>query len=65
MSNTERPPFNKPLKVSGSDSFGEWSMTAFAVPYNKGSWPNQLRKVYRWLDADGNIVDDVERWSEK
>lgn len=56
------PPYNKPLKVFGSDYMGEWSTVAIAKPYNKK--PCQKSKPYRWVNEKGERLSDqaVERW---
>ncbi len=59
------PPFNVPLTVYGDCFQGEWHCIGYAVPYKKGSRKSQLKKVYRWLDENGNIIDGVDGWRSR
>jgi hypothetical protein len=58
----QSPPFNTTLKISGTNAWGYWSMLAQAVEYKKGSTKKQLRKKYRWIDDEENVVHYVESW---
>ena len=46
--------------VSGTHCWGDWSLNAKAVFYKRGSTKAQLKRKFRFIDHNGNVVRDVE-----
>lgn len=46
--------------VSGTHCWGDWSLNATAKFYRPGSHKSQLKRKFRFIDHNGNVVNHVE-----
>ena len=60
------PPEHVIVEVTGSDYLGTWVCTAMRVDYKRGSSMKQLKRKWRWCNADGTVFDDqaIDAWRE-